>query len=705
VDSRIKEKKLYLLFLWHMHQPVYKDASSGVFKLPWVFLHAIKDYSEMLKYYEIYPLKATFNFVPSLLDQLKEYQSYNCEDMTLNIMKKEVKELTENEREFLLPRLFWANEIHMIEPLTTYLDLYKKFKHGSGLSSAFTDSELLDAEVLFLLSWTGTFIRDESTVIKKLLLKGRNFSEEEKRELFSILHEKVRYIFTQLKSLKTKNRIEISLTPYYHPILPLLLDMDSAKQALPDIKLPEKKFSLAGEAAWHVSEAENTFYEYFEEAPQGMWPAEGSISSEALELFSKAGIKWVASDEDVLANSLGISFDNTGKRRCIYERHYTDTDNGKIFIFFRDKRLSDLIGFKYSKEDGHKAAEDFISKLRIIYDSCDFSPVVPVILDGENAWEHYTNNGRDFLNPLYQQIADQNWIYTSTISEALSPNDINDHKVEKICAGSWIRGDLATWVGHPEKNKAWDLFFDTKETFDKHESKLNDSVKRAAADCLRVAEGSDWFWWYGDDHHTDQLDVLDEIFRSYLIQTYKTMELDIPPDLLSPVHSKKTKEYLTMPKNAIYPVLDGQVTDFFEYLGAGRCDLKYEMSAMHLDKSYLDELYWGIGGNFLFLMLEVEAGLNKEGVSLRIEIQEKELCRIECDLSKKDLIVHKCMDFEIMYAFSEILEIKIPLEFFSSDTALLRFSIIEKGDILDISPLHDFLRLPLNRKVCDDWTI
>jgi len=160
-----------------------------------------------------------------------------------------------------------------------------------------------------------------------------------------------------------------------------------------------------------------------------------------------------------------------------------------------------------------------------------------------------------------------------------------------------------------------------------------------------------------------------------------------------------------MPKNAIYPVLDGQVTDFFEYLGAGRCDLKYNMSAMHLDKSYLDELYWGTGGNFLFLMLEVDAGLNKEGVSLRIEIQEKELCRVECDLNKKDLVVHKCMDFEIMYAFSEILEIKIPLEYFSSDTALLRFSIIEKGDILDIFPLHDFLKLPLNRKVCEDWTI
>lgn len=704
--SGVKEnKKLYLLFLWHMHQPVYKDASEGQFKLPWVFLHAIKDYSEMLKYYEIYPIKATFNFVPSLLDQLYEYQSYDCDDLVLNKMKKEAKKLTVKERELLIPRLFWANLANMIKPLPRYYELYEKYKGSSDLSSVFTDYELLDVEVLFLLSWTGTFLREESSVIKRLLLKGRNFSEKEKGELFGILHEKVKYIFNQIKSLKEKGKVEISLTPYFHPILPLLIDMESAKEALPDVKLPENYFSLAEDASWHIDESLKSFNKNFGETPVGMWPAEGSISSQALEFFSSKGVKWVASDEDVLAKTLNTSFSNAGNRRCIYERHFTETPDGNISIFFRDKHLSDLIGFVYSKEKSEKAGKDFISKLRVIYDSCDFSPVVPVILDGENAWEYYSNNGRDFLECLYQQIAGQDWIVTSTITETLNLEHLKDHKIDNVSAGSWIRGDFATWVGHPEKNKAWKLLFDAKKTFKDREASLSDSVKKTVSDYLRIAEGSDWFWWYGDDHHTEQLDILDGIFRSYLLESYKEMGVDIPPDVQSPVHTKKVKKYLSMPKNPITPVLDGEITDFFEYLGAGRCDLKHDMSVMHMDYSYFDELYWGIGDNFLFLMLKTDIERGRDNIKLLIEIQEHEVCRVECDLNKNDLVVHKCLGFEIKYAFKEVLEIRIPLGFFSQDVASLRFNLIENGEILEITPLYDFLDLPLSKSECKDWAV
>jgi len=695
-----KDKKLYLLFLWHMHQPVYKDPFTGAYKLPWVFLHAIKDYSEMLKYYEIFPIKATFNFVPSLLDQLKDYQSTECNDETLSVIKKPVNMLSLNERQYIIPRLFWANENTMIKPLGRYYEIYLKYKNNS--SKSLNEKEILDVEVMFLISWTGTFIREESSFIKKLIHKQRDYTEDEKSELIRILHEKIKYIFTQLQNLS--NNIEISVTPYFHPILPLLENMESAKEVLPDIELPENRLYLGEDAEWHVEEAVNIYETYFGEKPKGVWPAEGSVSQDILKYFNKAGFTWAATDEDILAKSIGTSFGNIGKKLCLYERHYIEINGKRLFLFFRDKQLSDLIGFKYSSEYPKKAADDFISRLRVIYDSCDFSPLVPVILDGENAWEYYPNNARMFFERLYEELSDKTWLQTSTMSEAVNIKETEEHNLDKIIAGSWIRGDFATWVGHSEKNTAWEKLFDTKTIFNKNKTQLNKKQVSEVDRLLKIAEGSDWFWWYGDDHHTNQQDILDSLFRSHLQAVYKYMNLSIPEDLHKPIHSEEPTGII-LPKNTITPVIDGKISDFFEYMGAGYCDMSQDLSSMHMEKGFFKELYWGFDSRYLYLAVFTHQSTQINGTKVALEIQNNKTIKTEFNLNKNDLTVHKPKDLDIDHAYDEILEIKISLSYFFGDTAPIRLSAVKNGNILDLIPTYDFIHLPVKKEYLQEWAI
>jgi len=701
MDKVKEDKTLYLLFLWHMHQPVYKDPFTSTYKLPWVFLHAIKDYSEMLKYYEIFPIKATFNFVPSLLDQLKDYQNVECNDETLSVIRKPVSTLSNDERRYIIPRLFWANKTHMIKPLRRYHEIYYKYKSNS--LESLDNNDILDAEVLFLISWTSTFLREESAFIKKLIHKQSDYLENEKIELLRILHEKVAYIFTQLRNLN--QNIEISVTPYYHPILPLLENMESAKEALPGISLPGNRISLSEDAQWHVEEAVETFEKYFLGKPQGVWPAEGSVSQDILKYFSNAGFIWAGTDEDILARSTNTSFDNIGKKRCLYERHYIEINEKRLFIFFRDKQLSDLIGFRYSSEDPKKAVADFISRLRVIYDSCDFSPLVPVILDGENAWEHYPNNARDFFEELYKELSDKTWLKTCTMSEAVHIKEAAEHSLDRISAGSWIRGDFATWVGHEEKNTAWEKLFDAKITFNKNKTKLSKHRVSEVDHLLKIAEGSDWYWWYGDDHHTNQQDIFDNLFRLHLQAAYKLMDITIPGELFKPIHSGALKTGIVLPQNRISPVLDGKISNFFEYMGAGYCDVTLDLSSMHMERGFFTKLYWGFDRVYMYLAVFINQSEQTYGTKVLLEIQNNETIKTEFSLNKNEVTAHRHNDLDIEYSFGEILEIKISLSYFSGDTAPIRLSAVKNGDTIDSIPVYDFIYLPIKKGYLKEWAI
>ncbi|MDY6821017.1 MAG: glycoside hydrolase family 57 protein, partial [Deferribacterota bacterium] len=600
-------KTLYLTFLWHMHQPYYKDDFTGYYELPWVFLHAIKDYYDMPRYFDnLSSSKAVFNLVPSLLMQIKEYVSPHCNDLLLNAIKKSVAKLNDQEKKQLIPQLFMANTENMIIPSLRYTELYKKYERISPdkYSSAFNNQELIDLEIHFLLAWTGVFIREEEPTIKNLIDKDAYYSDEEKTTLLNILFKKIDSIIPLYERLEREGKIELSTTPFYHPIIPLLIDINSAKEVVPNVVLPRKNISLSLDAAWHIDAGIKYFKEIFNLEPKGMWPSEGSISTKAAELFSYFGINWIASDEDVLSNSMNLPLNHSPNRSILYKKHKFRTSNGDIYIFFRDKNLSDKIGFHFANLREDMAVNIFLDELKKIYNNVDFNPHVSVILDGENAWEHYKNNGFPFLSKLYEILESENWVKLITFSDVIKEQSIPENTINNIKSGSWIYGNLLTWVGHYEKNKAWDLLAQTKEKTAVVENNLtNDEIDELKKE-LYIAEGSDWFWWYGDDHFTPQATTFDRLFRTHLINAHKIARITIPHNLYEPIKKAISSGIKKEPTSIVSPDIDGKITSYFEWLAAGIFNLKYDMGSMQIDTNYLKTLFWGYDNNYLFLRID-----------------------------------------------------------------------------------------------------
>jgi alpha-amylase/alpha-mannosidase (GH57 family) len=695
-------KKLYLQFIWHMHQPCYKDPETGQYLLPWVFLHGTKDYLEIPRYYELYNAKGTFNFVPSLLRQIKDYYSLDVNDRLIKLIKANDKFLPEKDYEFLVPVLFMANLQNMISRSDRYKELYEKFSNDRH--SRFNYQELLDLKVQFLLAWTGEFIREESSLIKSLIVKDRDFNEDEKDSLLKILTGKIGYIFDYYKKLYSNNKIELSVTPYYHPIFPLLLDMKSALEVKRDIKIPENAFSLEDDAIWNLTEGLKEFEKYFGIKPKGVWPAEGSVSNNAVSIFGDY-FKWCATDEDVLSNSLKINLKLSENRSNLYKRYiYSDK---KISVFFRDKHLSDLIGFVYSKVDAVDAACDFIKKLKNIYDLCEHEPVVTVILDGENAWEFYKKNASDFFHALFERLMKIEWIETVTPTEMIKKNNDNAGKLGNIVAGSWIYGDFTTWVGHPEKNKAWEYVFHVKKdlmNFEKNGSHIKNIDE--AKNNLRVAEGSDWFWWYGDDHYTSQAGVFDYLFRSNLIAVYKKIGVNPPSFLYEPIKKQDTaSQRIIYPKNFISPVINGVVDNYFEYLGAGEVNLKYDMSSMNIGENILSKMLWGFDRENFYIMLDLKLeNLSIEKLFLEIKLFNSNDYFLKYYFGSKNLISN-IPEGDFNVSFETVFEMGVSLNLFHSKRVDIFLSVYDEEKLIDKAPLYSPLRLNLYSFNINEWIV
>ncbi len=688
-------KKLYLLFLWHMHQPNYKNPLTGYYEMPWVFLHAIKDYYEMPWHVSRFSsVKVTFNLVPSLIKQLLDYTSENVKDKFLEVWKKEPSQLTEKEKEYLIPFLFSANIHKMIKPLPRYYQLFlKKESFNGNLSEIFSEEEILDLEVLFLLSWTGNALREKSKLVRELLKKSSDFTQKDKGELLKELFSLIRDIIPFYRKLQKEKKIEISTTPFYHPILPLLIDIKSAKEATPEINIPDIKAQFKDHAYTHVSFAIDFYKDFFGNKPSGFWPAEGSISRETVNLFSEKGIKWTASDEDVLFNSI-----NEREKRHIYKIYtYKNT-----FLFFRDKTLSDLIGFTYSNWSAEDAVEDFISRLKSIYEEFSFSPVVSVILDGENAWEFYDRNGYDFFTHLYSKIEENPWIETVTFSQIKEKN-IDIHQLENIVAGSWIGGNFYTWIGHPEKNKGWKLLSDTKLFFDKAPEKK----KREALEYILTAEGSDWFWWYGDDHYTPYAETFDMLFRANLQKVFQTIDIEPPKEIFIPIKRTFQSPYIQKPNYYIFPVIDGEVSNYFEWLNAGAVDILFDASAMDTSGTILKKLYYGYDEENLYLRLDgkIKEILNKN-FYLSIDFLGKEEEKILLYIGDKKSIKNRCPSID--YSCNQICEIKIPFSCLPVDSTKkleVSFGIYENDKQIEKVPFYNFIEIDLSENFDFEWYV
>jgi alpha-amylase/alpha-mannosidase (GH57 family) len=690
-------KKLRLCFLWHMHQPYYKDDLDGSYHMPWVYLHGLKDYYELPYYHKLYSrLKGTYNLVPSLLIQLKDYEKTDVADIYIQLMLKDASILTTEEKEILIPQLFMANYKNMVTPLRRYKELYDRKGDTDIFNTArlnYSDEEITDMTVLYLISWCGVYTRENLDIINRLISKGRHFSYEEKIELIEALAEFTSDIVPLYKELQAEGKIEVSATPFYHPILPILLEPKSAKEALPQITMASIGTDFSEDAKYHVRSAVEYYEEEFGQKPRGMWPAEGSISEKAAALFAENGVRWIASDEDVLAGSIGLDLRDEDNRKTLYKKHIFPSKSGDINIFFRDKELSDLIGFTYSGWDAEKAVDDFMDKLSDIFDRCDFSPIVPVILDGENAWEFYPENANKFFTLLYSRLEACNWIETLTMSEACE-SDTPEHRPEKIRAGSWIYANFTTWMGHAEKNEGWRLLADAHKRFQAKKSTLENTAQIQKE--LYIAEGSDWFWWYGDDHFSLQSDTFDKLFRGHLANIYELMGEKVPADITKPIKKSHKTGLLKKPATLFTPKLDGRVTSFYEWIGAGKFDLKFDAGAMTASGNTLEILYFGYDEEKLYLRID---GSFSRVLNMDYELEAE----ITTDTTRTFAFP---MKEEAEHSrVNEIFEAEIPLSELGADieTADIIFRLKKGRTVVEVAPLYNSVQIDFQPNFEQDW--
>jgi len=696
-------RRIRLALWWHMHQPSYRNGFERVSVMPLVFIHAAKDYYDMLRLATSREsIRTTFNLVPSLLDQIEGFQEPES-DVFLQVLRKKVKDLDEDDLNYLFDFLFIGSVRHQILPLRRYYELYDRWERRLNSQSAgsfFTPQEVLDIQVLFLIAWTGPMIREEEPLLRRLMEKGGKFEESEKMELVELLVRRVAGIIPAYREALESGAIEITTSPYYHPILPLLHDFKNARAVERGLPLPVICEGLQEDAPLQVQRAVDRFQEVFGVRCSGMWPSEGAVSAAALEDMMRSGISYAASDEEVLANSLAVSLPGmAGRRKDLYSPWSYQGSEASIGMFFRDRGLSDLIGFTYQRMESAHAVKHFIGKVHEIRGTLDREDaVLAVILDGENAWEHYPGNGRPFLEGLYDALAADPAIETVTFSQALEGAE--PHRLANLTPGSWIGGRLSTWVGHPEKNRAWELICRTRERVQKAAGGLSEAARESAMEQILTAEGSDWCWWYGEDHFTTLADRFDELFRLHLINACRFAGLEVPAELQEPIRVKKARGHMREPLDILSPSIDGQETSYFEWLNAGIYDLDFDQGAMHLTDPVLRKLRYGFDHRFLYLRLDTSGDFSERtaGHSLGVEFVEPR--KTEFKFTHQDGALQVQCEGEacgdVQGAVGRIAEIAIPLDRLDASPGreiLFSFSLWKGADPVEKAPLFTLVKV------------
>ncbi len=656
---------LKIAILWHMHQPNYQEAGSSIMVLPWVRLHALKDYLDMpLSATEFENVKVTFNLVPALIDQLRLYLEGGS-DRHLDLSRIAAHKLTEDQRRQVLESSFQVHPPTMIEPYPRYRELYRKLKQNVGqsvLPALFSSEEMRDLQVWSNLAWIDPVFRREEPV-KSLFAKGRHYTESEKQSLVDWQLTLIGRIIPTYARLFEQGRIDLSFTPYYHPILPLLCDTDSALEALPAMTLPRTRFCHPEDAEWQITQSKKLFEGLFGQTMQGMWPSEGSVSEAVARLMIKHGIAWTATDEDILTRSQEKAAVPTPDR----VRHAVYEYGPGLKILFRDRTLSDRIGFVYSAWDADKAVADIIGHLKSIRasvrDRLD-QAVVTIILDGENAWEYFPKDGHNFLTELYRQLDSDAELETVTMTQAA--HQLEARPLPTLFAGSWVNNNFRIWIGHPEDNAAWELLSRTRQVVEAfgQEHPDYDAIKLAAAwRQVHIAEGSDWCWWYGDEHRGPHNKEFDRIYRGHLAAAYKYLGLDVPPAVLRPIYQGAASVAAVQPDTLITPTIDGLLSHFYEWAGSGALDCTVSDRPMHHVDTYLSKIFFAYDRDCFYI--RVDFGRPEE-------IHRMKQCRVQITFYTPGtrLVVLPLgrdrveeIPGQYRYRFEEILEIAVEREF------------------------------------------
>jgi alpha-amylase/alpha-mannosidase (GH57 family) len=633
--------QIRLMLLWHMHQPYYKDLNENRYTMPWVRLHALKDYYGMVAILREFPaVHVTFNLVPSLISQLLDYANGAAHEESYALALKPAADLDAREKATLLHYAFQVNRENLLARYPRFVELYEKAKAGGDEPSVAPISEvqeIRDIQVLSQLVWFDEIYLAQDSEVKSLVEKQRWYSEEDKLTVRNKETEILKQTLEEYRQAAERGQIEISTSPFYHPILPLICDTNSGAESCPGLHLPLRRFCHPEDARDQLKAAIKLHERVFGQKPRGLWPSEGSISETALRLAAEEGFRWTATDEGVLGRSLRTWFHryadgaaHDGNR--LYQPYRFVAGGLPIALFFRDHPLSDLIGFVYHRMDAKTAAEDLIGRIRSAARSAGDRPaVVSIILDGENAWEYYPGNGREFLKQFYSLLASQPDIQTVTPSEILA--DSNPDELRSITPGSWINANFNVWIGAEEDNRAWDLLSDARDFFSSHCEDPGVSPKSAdmARHELWISEGSDWCWWYGPEHSTANDEEFDRLYRQHLGNIYRLLGGNVPDELALPIKRPKCDGQNMPPSALINPVIDGRETTYFEWMGAGIYIPDARSAAIHESRQYVDELHYGCGDTRIYLKLDFKHDFtaSQKEFGVRVSLGDQNPWRIQ----------------------------------------------------------------------------
>jgi len=638
-------------------------------------MHAIKDYYEMPWLLSRFKgLKATFNITSSLIEQLNLYRDPLKYDYFLSLWARHPSQLDEAAKTWLIKTCKSTQYKTMIKPLARFDVLYHQ--------EALNDADMIDLEVVFVLAWCGNYLRQENELVRGLIEKKEGYTQGEKIELLEALCRFIETILPFYAKLQQEGVISVSTTPYYHPILPLLIDINNAKHANAHTALPHNPLSLKEDAIEQVERSIRLYEKTFGQKPSGFWPAEGAVDEQSIAIYKGHGLHWIATDEAILFNSLGES-----NRFHLYQPYRFDG----ITIGFRDHGLSDLIGFTYRFKTAREATDHFFHSLELIATE-QKDPTVFVILDGENAWEFFENNGYDFLTALYHRFTDTPWCKTVTMDEVVTLQKIG--QLDRIVPGSWINGNFDTWSGHPEKNRAWELIYQTRRDVDNFPGLVSIEVAEKIKSHFLAAECSDWFWWYGDDHSTEFASEFDALFREHLITIYLLLEIKPPLYLFEPIMMHKgAASFLLKPQGYITPTIDGNYDSFFDWLGCGSVDERKLYATMARTRGPVDIIYYGNNEKFVFLAFEGDtASFHRLDLKLVIIVEETgEHFTFAAKRSYRDEID--------IFAIGERLELALSRTHFNAYQSIhLRFEIVEGDQIVQTIPGNGALCINLDEQ-------
>ncbi|HXW91196.1 MAG TPA: glycoside hydrolase family 57 protein [Terriglobales bacterium] len=739
---------LRVIILWHQHQPFYKDLVTGEYRLPWVRLHALKDYYGMVKLLDEFPgVHQTFNLVPSLIRQIQDYVAGTAEDPFLRVAAKPASDLTPEERQFALQYLFQANPVHMIGRYPRYRELWERFR-GAGYSPEraeryFHPQDFTDLQVLSQLAWFDEYFLEEPD-IAALVRKERGYTLDDQKFTIACERKLLGEVLPAHSVAAQQGRIEISTSPFYHPILPLVCDSGQGAVSSPGLPLPQNRFRHPEDAREQLRRGLDCHQQVFGVRPGGVWPSEGSVSDEVLAIAHELGVNWMATDEGVLGRSLGVNFarDSSGRlpdpsAEQLYSLYRYESGRTRMHMIFRDHTISDQIGFVYSGMSDQEAAAHLMRTIQqagqpLIAKGKD--AVIPIILDGENAWEYYPRSGREFLRRFYGRLEQEAGVEAVTVSEAIARHK-DFAKLTALVPGSWINANFNVWIGAGEDNKSWDYLYHARNFYTQAAAQAREAERQLAFEELLIAEGSDWNWWYGPEHHSANDREFDELYRKHLSNVYQALGASPPDSLAQPITASLSRPEFSPQTAYIHPRITGDMVRYFEWMGAAVYRADHRAGAMHGKRFLIDSVYAGIDESNVYARLDFIEELQEMGFELIVNLESwaanagrprralRVEARIEAGRMKswqvsapevaKPLLTSDQATTEVRIALARNFEMKVPLSWLlatpvaSSKTAdeppsplvatklRLRFSIWQNRLPVDALPLQGWLELQL----------